>query len=914
MRELLIIIFFTTLLYPYFLSDKLPKETTQLVESFDCFDKEDRTIIYAYVLALKYRMNHIDDRDALVKGDLDYWRLWHLVSDVADECKLNYQFSRIIVETILATEEDKKIHKKLSWVEGSINTDGSSESSIRMSKYDKKLRRKILDNLPKYTVLKKSKNMEDYNLKPLKNYKPYTIPKNINEQIENQKITSNQKDILFRNAYLVEEMIRAYDKPKLRHKLYQEMLYLDQCKKMDGYCLRMDFYPSFKRKLSRRVITSGSGYYPLKREFLPKEVESYCEHNITKMKLSSFILKQEVKSKGKVKKIVAKLENLKKFLSQYNKDTIKKRYANEYLALMKKLLESPSKGTPNVESLKLLRLKNCLVSDNDKEDFALILARVKDFRLEGVKKTFYANIFNSQRFWKRTIRMKIDVEGESTELKDFFNCSATNNTIFNVSSKVPKSKNVEAVRKNNEIKVKISKAARQKRELIKYFCGVFDGKSAQNLDNKGAIKAGVVPKKFISKSGEIIPSIGSKLTIEGMPKGGASIAYEGLAKGQECEGMLEFLNMDETIYFNHKTYRGMDYVTVNGTKIMLDNFSTEYGKKLCSLQETNKIAYVMENSVSIRKHNDTKAYKSIYHNVEKIKVINQLKTKPSVLALNSDNVYMISGDETKLYSLSNDELLAVLPDTFNYTYNAILSNDGELVSMYKHRKIYQYKVKLKESKEIATLEALPKLYFMDNKMMAFFKNKKILFLDIRTGKTIGELQPKFIDPQREFFTARLKSISISSNVKDLYALSDKGVIEHWSININTSKIELKYIDNMNSDGKLISTFIINPNNEDQLLFTTRKNTIEIRNKKNYILEKVLKADRRMSVDSIQISKDNKYLLSCGFRYIYVWNLDKNKLIDVIGSNKNEIYGAKFMPNDSSQILIIGKSKELWHIK
>ena len=203
---------------------------------------------------------------------------------------------------------------------------------------------------------------------------------------------------------------------------------------------------------------------------------------------------------------------------------------------------------------------------------------------------------------------------------------------------------------------------------------------------------------------------------------------------------------------------------------------------------------------------------------------------------------------------------------------------------------------------------------MDNKMMALFENKTILFLDIGTGRTVGKLQPKFIDPKREFFTPRLASIAITNDAKELYVLSDKGVMEHWSMQISTGEIKMKYIDNMNADGKLISSFIINPHNKDQLLVTTRRNTIEIRNRKNYTLEQVLKADRRMSVDSIQISQDSKYLLSCGFRYVYVWNLENNKLVDVIGSNKNEIYGAKFMPNDSSQILIIGKSKELWHIK
>ena len=914
MKQLLIIFFMTTTLYPYLLSDKLPNETIELIDSFECFSKDDKTIIYTYVLALKYRMAHVDDRNALIKGDLDYWRLWHLVSDMQNKCKLNYQFSSIIEETILASTEDRKIHKKLARIEGSIRTDGTSESSARMSKYDKKLRKDILENPPKYSVIDKNEDMEDYNLKPLKEHIPNSIPKNIYEQIEKKKLTKIQKDTLLRHAYLTEEMIRAYDKPKYRHLLYQELLYLDECKKMDGYYYKVSFYPNFKRKLARRVVTSNS-YHPLKTEFLPKEVEAYCEHNITKMKLSTFVLKVDKEVKKKPKKIVAKLENLKAFFKQYDNNSTKKAYAKEYYILMKKLLENPSQGTPNTSSLKLLRLQNCIVGGDDKQDFALIIARVKDFRIEGLKDTFYANIFNSQRWWTTTMRMKMEAEGKSKKLKNFFNCSEVDSTMSNVSRPTLKNKNIIRIRKNNETKNKITNAGWQKRELIKYFCGIFEGISAKNLDNKGAIEAGMVPKKFISKSGEIIPKIGNKISIKGMPKGGVSITYEGLGRGQECEGMLEFLNMDETIFFNKKTYRGIDYVIVNDTKVMIDNFSKEYGKKLCSKQESNRVAYVMENNVSLHKYNDYKEYKSIYHNTERKKVLDTLKRKPNVIALNSDTIYMMSENKTNLYSASSGRLLTVLPEIFNHTYSAILSRDGKFVSVYKYKKIHQYNVETAVSKELATLKSSPKLYFMENTMMALFVNKKVQFLNIDTGKIEGEIQPKFIDPNREFFTPRLESIEISDDSKNLYVLSDKGVIEHWSIKKKfLGGLEFKYISNVKTDEKLISSFVINPNNDEELILSTRNNTIEIRNRKTYQLLKRLKTDRRAMALDIQISKDSKYLLAYGFRYVYVWSLKDNRLIDVIGSNKNEIYGAKFMLNDSKTILIIGKNKELWNIK
>ena len=108
MKQILFLFFFSTSLFSFYVSDSLPKETVQIVDSFDCFSKDDKTVLYTYVLALKYRMDHVEDRDALVKSDLEYWRLWHLASDIESKYELMklddlYNFS------------DKLINKALSF-------------------------------------------------------------------------------------------------------------------------------------------------------------------------------------------------------------------------------------------------------------------------------------------------------------------------------------------------------------------------------------------------------------------------------------------------------------------------------------------------------------------------------------------------------------------------------------------------------------------------------------------------------------------------------------------------------------------------------------------------------------------------------------------------------------------------------
>ena len=914
MKQFLMIILFTATLYPYLLTDKLPKETTQLIESFECFSKDDRTIIYAYVLAHKYRMNHINDREALVKGDLDYWRLWHLVSDMEHECKLNYQFSGLIEETILATEEDKKIHKKLSWLEGSINTDGSSELSARMRKYDKKLRQRILDNPPQYTVLNKSQNMEDYDLKPLKNYTPYTIPKNIYEQIKNKKITSNQKDILFRDAYLAEEMIRAYDKPELRHKFYQEMLYLDECKKMDGYYLRMDFYPNFKRKLSRRVVTSGTGYYPLKTEFLPKEVESYCEHNITKMKLSTFVPKQEIKSKKKVKKAVAKLENLKKFLSRYDKDTTKKKYANEYLSLMKKLLESSSNGTPNVESLKLLRLKNCLVSDNDKEDFALIMARVKDFRLEGLKETFYANIFNSQRWWYMTIRMKIDAEGESYKMKHFFDCNQTLFALQNTSS---------IKNKSLKKKKKIAFNAKQRRdaywlndEILKNYAAIFENKPTTIIDNRKAIEVGLISKKNIDENGNIKIYFGDKFLISGMPKGGISLTYYGIPKGKQCTDFIQSHSLNNSIHFNNKTYDGLDYIILNTYKIKLDHYAYKYVQKLCGEEDNNTISFVKESTVKEYKYKGKKLGSS-YDNVTLLK---SMDYRGSDIEMSPDNKVFAITTEAKLFDTKTLSLIMNLDSGGGSDIRLAFSSDNHWLmvgnyhnffSVWDMNKLSKYhKIKTERNGGNSSF-----IFLSDNHTIATQLGTKVYFIDINTQKILSILKPNWKERLKKYPTGIL-SMTYCKEKKELYLGSGIGKIEIWNIaDINNPKyiglLENEYI-------RRITVLKIDPKDNNILISGDKKGIKFWDIKKRKIIRELI-PDAYNEFKNISISDDYHYLIATGSN-AYIWDLSDGVQLDILsGGGTDMAEDMIFLPQTHKFITIGGGSvnmphMHLWEIK
>ncbi|WP_309497390.1 hypothetical protein [Sulfurovum sp.] len=921
MQRILIFVLFSTLLYSVEFSDELPIESKQLLDSFECFSKDDKVMSTSYLLALKYRIDNVDTREELVKTELDYWRLWHIESDIEHKCKLYYKFDDILEDTLVQNDEDRKKLKKLRRVEGTIHVDGASESSAKMDKYDSELRKRILLNPPKYTVLPKNSEMNDYNLSTLKNYPKTTIPKNIFDQIEQMKATTLQKDILRREAYLKEEMIRHYDQPFKRKEMKQEILYLEACQREMKLYANEEFDHNHKRKLARKSIMTQ--YYGLKTEFLPKEIEYYCENNITKMNLSTFIPKVDKKTKTKPKKVIAKLENLNAFLKQYDNNATKMKFAKEYHALMKKLLEEPSRGTPNTESLKLLRLKNCIVGDDGKNDFALIMARVKDFRIEGLKETFYANIFNSQRWWTTTIRMKMEAEGKSKEMKHFFDCSKVYEKgllgdMGQASPMTPISKKEKEKRKRDrDLKHKIRMAGEQKRELLKYYCGTFDGKSTVDLDNKKAIESGMIPKKFITGNDTITPVLGKRILINGMPKGGIKLTYEGLEKGLMCESLLNFINMDETIYFGNKSYEGLDFVIINGTKIMLDNFSMEYVKELCSSQELNNVSFVMENIVSKHKYNQKKSAVSLYGNTKGKQVpimmprfpkVNNTHTESPAFFLVDREAYMISKN-TDGFEKSH------VHKELNHKSHVVLSRDGNLIATYTLKHIYLYdRVKNRLQKISIPQRYSPQLFLNDNKVLVLFDKKKILFLDLVHGKIISDLQPKFIDLTKKYFTPNLKYITATKNSEELYIMSDKGEVEHWKVKDKGKSLSFDYKGKIETEGKLVSAFYINPYNDEELIYATQNNTINIIDRKNGKVHKVFKADRHMIVKGLDMSRNQKYLMAYDHHFIYLWSLKSGKLIDVIGSKKGALHGAMFSEGNSSRIIRIGENMEVWSIQ
>jgi hypothetical protein len=343
--------------------------------------------------------------------------------------------------------------------------------------------------------------------------------------------------------------------------------------------------------------------------------------------------------------------------------------------------------------------------------------------------------------------------------------------------------------------------------------------------------------------------------------------------------------------------------------MMLDNFSTEYVKKLCNKQVLNDVAFVMENSVSKLKYNQSKPAVSLYGNTRgksipiKVpagftEVINTHIDSP-MFFLVGNKAYMIDKhiDAHKVISL---------PGKFDHSLKGVISKDGNFIVA----RSYIYNIKSKQL-ETLTLERYnnPQLFLNDNKVMALFDKKKILFLDLSSKKIISELQPKFIEPNKEYFTPRLKTITATKNSEELYIMSDKGEVEHWQMK---DRKNAEYKGKLETNGELVSTLLLNPYNEEKLKYSTHKNKINIVDRKTGKVQITLTADRRMMTKGIDISADQKYLMAYDYHFIYLWSLENGALIDVIGSKHSKLYGAMFAKGNPVKIMRISQEVEIWN--
>ena len=906
---------------------KLPVETRQLVESFDCFSKRDRMALYGYALALQYRMDHIKDTKALEHGDLDYWRLFGMVYDVGNKCEL--ENLRDVIDGILTPTSDlTKQLKRLHWVESSLpQKDGWSESSERMRTYDKKLLDSIMVHPPKWTFEPKNPYLHDFNLTTLKQMPQQALPKKVFSIIdEASEGNATIKKTLTMFHWINEQMVRAYDQPKVRLKLAQQKVWVDAC--LNRYQVRGRGFVAgnFHRSLVS-TLAMHHQYYPLRSDFLPKELDAYCEHNITDTPLASYTLSKDAPHKSPPAPAQATFKKTKVLLKSFAVEGVHTKSYKAYLDLSLKMLGGNGKDL--MGGLQLIRLKNCLLGADQNRSALFLKTFMGEIKKSNMKEEFTNHVIRPQMWWITTIGMKLKQEGESEELKHFFDCNATQMTMK--PSKKSKSLRHTAA---TAAKVPVYKIISQKDEILKYYAATFVGKPTPDMTNTKAIKSGIIAHKYLDKNGTDIQPFGDiSLEIAGMPKGGIKLTYHNVPGGNVCQQMIQ-LNFSDTISYNHKTYDGLNYALIDGHKVRTSrHYNGKYAQRLCSKQKRHTISYVKEQTIVERKYAAT-PIESTCDRYTKTSTIDTLKYAPDGVAITYNKHYFAQsgthyGSGSGLYDASIPTKTNTFPKSMDNAFELAVNENGERVAVVKgHQFSYWNATNETMVQTIGYKDARYKIFslrhirlisggmFTDDVLTGINREKESLSLiDPIKAQELLAIHPHIFlqEKKRKYGGPEITSYAFSSDRKWLYIGTNRKKIEVWHLTkgmLDVGGLSAEFhheivpknmykIGAMLPDPKDPQRLYIAGNRDHVLLYDTAKNkTVQ-----TYISDYYMQEP-----GTIQVSDDGTYLLVSGFGRVLVWKIGEQVQWDVLIGDG--LKGATFRPN-SDEIITIGKTIEVW---
>lgn len=906
-------------------SKKLPLEIHQLVESFDCFSDRDKTAIYAYVLSLRYRFEHLNDKEALKKSDLNYWRLWHIVSDITFVYRLSSKFDNILEEILFPTPELKKQLKRLRWAESGIRTDGSSESSARMRRYDKILLDEIMKNPPKWSIEDKNNYLSDYNLTFVKAYPEKTIAKSDYENIVEQTAPkSKERNFLLHYAQLQEDFLRYYDQPKKRDKISNELSYLSNCFKYFKLKQHSTYYGNKKRELVGKIVhNSIAAIYG--KEMLPRAIKEYCENKIPVTHVSTFEVIEDKPIQQVPSKTLPSFKITNKLLDRYKKNGKDIKYLQEYISLSQKMLQS--KENDFIYALRLLRLQNCISAKNTKNFEEITKAILVDVKNDGYTDEYTNNVMRPMLWWKMTISMKMEQEGESKELKHFFDCNAS---VYmhpkNITSKRVKEVITHSKKSKKTVpqkKINYDRIIGHKDEIFKYYAATFVNKATPDMNNTKAIEAGIIPPEWI-ETNNTIKSIGVPFKIEGMPKGGIKLTYSDIPKGKNCE-RITTLNIFPEIHFDRKTYDGIDYLLIDGHKLKYRHFNGKHAKRLCDKQDMHTVSFVIENTVVERKYRRKEIDCQLDH-YKKIKTIDTQRYKPDGIAISGDHMYFaVSGSKSALYNATISAKISDLPQELDNAFNLAMDEYGKNIAVSQGRGFSFWNILEKRmSTRIAYGHPLydtfsvSDLYFLQNKniLAAIAGNgQEIRILDPINKKMITKIVPKFFEGEKKsrYRGPRITALAIAHNGKRLFIGGNRKKIEVWDIpdNFGTNGGEIRYHDMIEfPKGPEVGAIKPDPINPDNLYIAMKSNQLHLYSLAHKKILKTYVADSYMDPEGIQISYDGKYIMVTGSR-LFIWKTDSTEQFDIFSGDG--IVGGLFKPF-THQVITVGPAVDRWELK
>lgn len=911
MKTLIVVLLFCQSLLGLEHSKQLPQDTIDLIDSFECFSKKDKDIIRAYVLLLDYRIEHVDDYDIYDKTDKDYWKLNDYISDVFYNCGLVYDFDKTLEATFIATKNKRDRFSRLRREEGK-----TYYTRDKYEKNDTRLPDHIAKHPLQFSIIPSINGTHNYNLKTLKQHQKNTIPTSTYVQISSTNLNRHQKNTLFKIANLEELKIRNYDNPKKLKKISWELAYLEICR---DYFQIFDIVIRNNVNKKRTLALSIQNRYDDRKDILPQDAKQYCEKNITNMNIGTFRPKRDSVFENKVEKVkIIKLENLKSYLEKYSRNKIKYKKAKKYYATITKSLSPQTYiGTPNLESLELIRLMSCLGDDKN-----LMKALIADIEKEDLKESFITRVWQSQQWWMTTIGMKIRAEGNSTRLASFFDCNSTELTL-----KPPvqiKTKNLDYVHIDYRA---IDNAKKLNANIFRYFSTKFYKNASQEINTTSAIELSIVPLKWIESNRSIRSPFGGNVSIESTPQGGIKTTFTGVPSGTAC---ARFAQIQDSISFNREQYEGIDYVLIDSAMVKTKHHINLQIEKHCKIDGNHTISFVRIRPPRKYKYKKEPP-ESVFSKYVKVgdfwrrnKNIRSFSTSSNkkwfaysgdtTICQSSDNIY---GNYKTLKNFKNKRPIAISDDgqtVVGYDTNGLTRHDKRGSVLLKSAKVPSRHEMHKRVQDI--------LFIDKNQTIVTFEDNWIRIYDIQNDKLVGEIKPSFIKNLRSSGVpnnrTKITALTLSADKKLLYVAGGKNnkgsTIEVWEIKKSSDEsIETRFKKVLiGISSARISSLSINNNYPNILLCGSRLKIYYYSLLESRTIKEFLPAHGFKSYSTVEMSDDGKWVM--GFAdAIDIWRNTEPSYPHEVLSGDN-IRGSMFLPGSNNLLIQYSNSISLWATK
>jgi hypothetical protein len=562
---------------------KLPIETVKFIDSFSCFNTEDKNTLLLYALNNELMIENHDDRDFLQSNTITHRALFDQLLNVERKCMLNDLYKHIERSMTLTPSRERNYKRAKQAMDRGPYAETTSSDKALIQREIKSFNSKII------TFLQTNSGVY-LDISSIKNHQTNSIPKETMHFIKSIKeITEHERKLLLYYANNTENRLRSYDNPEVQKKLIKEEVILNECLRNTSYKLAPftktflhDYHGgggSFSyntEKLPQSFIRLYSTLTPV-RKATANLVDLNYDHGGTRLSMSELdtlcskfnppvlnTFDQGFNKEKKERKKLAVNLLLKNIdYKSFSENALVNKRLKRYVNLSYLIAEDESLAFSF--GLEHDQLEKCLKDSIEMKQFDLFTDQLND-SLEQDKKyrSYKKNLHKGIRWWMQTLVLKAKTEG----IGSFFDNSCDALTATEIK-----------MERNKKKQYRISDAV-IKGHIFNGYDKVIQKENLTHINNQIALEKRMIFPAWMKKN-KIYSTNGGEITLSTTLDNRLKVTFADYPSGEECVELMLINN----IYSD----TGLIAI-VDGKNISLSDH--EKVKEICNSFDQKDISFV----------------------------------------------------------------------------------------------------------------------------------------------------------------------------------------------------------------------------------------------------------------------------------------------------------------------------------